>query len=315
MLVAFPAEVGTKTKIMGTPFEREFVAARDAGCNVGVVYEHRGEFKFTFGPGKGETAIYRGWMMSRYEYQRLYDAFWGHGYRLINDPNEYLYCHELPRWYPDFKTSTPETVWFSNWVIQDQDEDEDIPPLWVGDERLVDLVTRALGPGSYIVKGEVKSQKHFWKEACFIEAPSDLDRVVDKFLSLQADDLPNHLVFRKFQPFKQVGKHPKSGMPLANEARFFVLKGRPILGFPYWGPSEGGSDIEMPEAPPDLSMTGLVKSDFFTVDIAQLPESMGGGWIIVELGDGQVAGLPEHVEARVFYERIKERFTFSEAPP
>lgn len=313
MLVAFPAEVGTKTKIVGTPFEREWSAANDAGCQTGVVYEHHGQYKFTFGPGKGETAIYRGWMLNRHEYQRLYDAFWKHGYRLINDPDEYLYCHELPRWYPDFKTSTPETVWFTNWAIHE--DEEETPPLWVGEDRLVDLVKKALGPGPYIVKDEVKSQKHAWKEACFIESPDDLDRVTYKFLSLQGPDIRNYLVFRKYQPFKQIGKHPKSGMPLAHEARFFVLKGRPILGFPYWGKDEGGADIEMPEAPPDLSMTGLVKSDFFTVDIAQLPESMGGGWIIVELGDGQVAGLPEHVEARVFYERLKERFTFSEVSP
>ena len=303
MIVVFPASPGTKT-LIDPAFEREMEAARAAGCKAGVVWEQRGEFRFTFTmipspepPHYQEVAIYRGWMLSTEEYRKLHEALWRQGYQLINNLDEYLYCHELPRWYRDFSETTP-------------------PSIWVTDFRasygaIQARVKEQLGPGPYVVKDFVKSEKHYWNEACYIPGPEDIERVTRRFVELR-EPLIGGLVYRKYQPFRIVGEHPKSKMPLANEARFFVLHGRPILGFPYWGPEEGGADISMPEAPPDLSWTGLVKSNFYTVDIAQLPEDMGGGWVIVELGDGQVAGLPDHVEARVFYERLKERFIFPE---
>jgi hypothetical protein len=37
------------------------------------------------------------------------------------------------------------------------------------------------------------------------------------------------------------------------------------------------------------------------MDIAQQET---GGWIIVELGDGQVAGLAEHVNVDAFYQKL-----------
>ena len=295
MIIVFPAEEGTKTKIVGTPFEREFLAARKAGT-AGVVYKDQGEYKFTFKAGEGDIAIYRGWMLSAWEYETLFRSLWKHGYRLINSPQEYLYCHELPRWYPDFSEATPASVCVPATTLESF-------------EHIRAGVEKALGPGPYIVKDFVKSEKHYWKEACFIPDPEHLEEVSRNFIERRGT-LVGGLVYRKFQEFKIIGEHPKSKMPLANEARFFVFKGVPILGFPYWGPAEGGAAIEMPEAPPDLSLTGLVKSDFYTVDIAQLPEELGAGWVIVELGDGQVSGLPDHVEAHVFYERLFERYTF-----
>ena len=95
--------------------------------------------------------------------------------------------------------------------------------------------TAAVAPfadSSLVVKDYVKSQKHYWQEACFIPAARDLpavERVVRKFLELQGDDLNEGLVFREFVPLKVVGTHPKSGMPLAAEFRIFWLLGKPIL--------------------------------------------------------------------------------------
>lgn len=31
-----------------------------------------------------------------------------------------------------------------------------------------------------------------------------------------------------------------------------------------------------------------------------------GNWIIMELGDGQVAGLPENASAKYYYNKLKE---------
>ena len=38
------------------------------------------------------------------------------------------------------------------------------------------------------------------------------------------------------------------------------------------------------------------------MDVAQ---KMDGDWMIVELGDGQVAGLPEKADEDLFYENLK----------
>ncbi len=45
----------------------------------------------------------------------------------------------------------------------------------------------------------------------------------------------------------------------------------------------------------------MIQSRFFTVDLAQTDS---GQWLIVDLGDGQVAGLREHVDMTEFYGRL-----------
>ena len=46
-----------------------------------------------------------------------------------------------------------------------------------------------------------------------------------------------------------------------------------------------------------------IKSNFFTMDIAK---RKNGNWIIVELGDGQVAGLPDNADKDEFYDELKK---------
>ena len=44
------------------------------------------------------------------------------------------------------------------------------------------------------------------------------------------------------------------------------------------------------------------------MDVAALRH---GGWTIIELGDGQVAGLPAGVEAQTFYDRLAQKWPSS----
>ena len=48
-----------------------------------------------------------------------------------------------------------------------------------------------------------------------------------------------------------------------------------------------------------------VRSRFFTMDVAQ---RRCGGWLIVELGDAQVAGLPEHADVDEFYKALRDHW-------
>lgn len=70
---------------------------------------------------------------------------------LINTPEEYEQYHLLPGWYDDFKDETAESVWITGNNIED-----------------IAHASRYL-EGSYIVKDYVKSRKHEWYDACFIE--------------------------------------------------------------------------------------------------------------------------------------------------
>jgi hypothetical protein len=146
------------------------------------------------------------------------------GTSLINSPQQYRTCHYLPESYRWIEGHTPRSIWFP---VPDQ-----IDLGWLP------AALAPFGERPIVVKDYVKSQKHYWAEACFIPTASDLtavQRVVRRFLDLQGEDLNAGLVFREFVPLKIVGSHPKSGLPLAPEFRIFWLDAEPILSHRYWG--------------------------------------------------------------------------------
>lgn len=237
----------------------------------------------TVPPDKG-LAIYRGWMLKPKQYRALYDALALRGVALINTPEEYQNCHYLPDSYPFIKDHTPRSVWFRSL------------------EHL-DIGLDIFGDGPVIVKDYVKSQKHYWNEACFIPRASDklhAEKVVNRFVALQGDDLNEGIVLREYVPLKIVGHHPKSGMPMAAEYRIFWLSGQPILANEYWGDlAHYAAEIPWDEV---KKIARQIPSHFFTMDIAFLED---GSWTIVELGDGQVSGLPSQDLARQLYVQIR----------
>ena len=157
------------------------------------------------------------------------------------------------------------------------------------------------------MKDFVKSRKHEWEEACFIPSASDrgaVERVVRRFLALQGPDLSEGLVFREFVEFEPLGRHSRSGMPLTKEFRIFFLDGLPIFRTPYW--EEADYEGETPPIVHFAETASRVRSRFFTMDVAKRRD---GDWMIVELGDGQVAGLPEHADLEAFYRALVNRET------
>jgi len=224
-----------------------------------------------------QPAVYRGWMLGCPDYEALYQALVRRNLRLINSPQQYRHCHHLPESYSKIAGHTPHTVWL-----------ECSPPVDMS------AVFQAIAPFAdqpIIVKDYVKSQKHYWHEACFIPSASDhvaVARVVSRFIELQSGELQGGLVFRRYLELETAGTHPRSGMPLAREYRIFFLDRRPVLVLNYWDEVS----YRAIEAPMDrfAELAAAIESRFFTMDVARLA---GGGWVVVELGDGQVAGLPE----------------------
>ena len=235
---------------------------------------------------ESRLAAYRGWMVTPPQYRVLYEALIAKGIRLINDPDQYRHGHYLSENYPVIEGQTPRSLWLTGDL---------------GIDRIMDALTR-FGDGSVIVKDFAKSRKHEWSEACFIPSAADREavgRIVGRFLELQGEDLNEGLVFREFVEFEPIGIHPRSGMPLTEEYRTFWLDGVPIDWSPYWDEGDGRE-----LRPPIERFSGVavaVRSRFFTMDLARRRD---GEWMIVEVGDGQVSGLPKESDADRFYEGL-----------
>jgi hypothetical protein len=239
-------------------------------------------------------ALYRGWMLSPERYGVLFEALATRkNLRLVNDPAQYRTCHHLPGFYPLIEGRTPRSCWIAR---------DDFSPDHL--EPALAMLGDALGSGPAIVKDFAKSQKHYWAEACFIPDASDrpaAERVIRRFLELQGDDLAGGLVFREFLDLDIAGVHPQSGMPLAREFRIFYCAGRPLDAQVYWG-----ADVADPGAPPPAdefaALARAIPSRFFALDAARLKD---GRWVVVEIGDGQVSGLPEGTDAAAFYASLR----------
>lgn len=220
-----------------------------------------------------EQIVYRGWMMPVELYAKLYEDLLEHNLKLINNPEEYKHCYYLPDSYELIKAKTPLTV---------VSEGNDIPD----DDKLSELLAVFNG-APIIVKDYVKSQKHYWNEACYIPNSSDIaqvKRVINKFIELQGENFQGGLVLREFVELEPIGFHARSHMPLTKEYRVFVLQHKPISINRYWDDGEyNDEDIDLE---PFAAILDIIKSNFFTVDIAK---KKNGDWIIMELGDGQVA--------------------------
>lgn len=240
-------------------------------------------------PENIEPIVYRGWMMPVDLYTSLYNDLKSLNLQLINSPEEYEHCYYLPRSYELIRNKTPMSVFYPGHSIPE-------------DEQLAEIMT-VFGSKPIIVKDYVKSQKHYWKEACFIPDASNIVQVkniVNKFIELQGDSFQGGLVFREFIDLEPIGTHSKSQMPLTKEYRLFILNKKLITCSEYWKDGEYGNSEQI-DYDEFNDIFESIRSNFFTVDIAK---KKGGGWMIIELGDGQVAEFLGKTGLDNFYEAL-----------
>ncbi len=239
-------------------------------------------------------ALYRGWMLRPDEYENLYAALLTCNLRLIHTPKQYRHAHYLPESYAKIEAVTPKSIWFPL----------PAPVSIEAAETLAAEAVRVFKHDPIIVKDYVKSRKHEWDEACYIPDASDENKVrqtVRRFLELQGNQLNEGLVFRAFAELEVLSRHPLSGMPLSREIRVFVLDGDPIFVSTYWGAGEDAAFNAV--LGKFQAVIQSIESRFFTIDFAK---TNNGPWIVLELGDGQVAGLPDDTNAERFYMQLKK---------
>lgn len=236
-----------------------------------------------------EKCIYRGWMLSPQQYEVLYNKLLNEKYYLINNPQEYKYCHYFIENYNKIKKITP----YSEWLSQ-----EDLTS-----ENIINILGK-FGKKPIIIKDYVKSRKHEWNEAFFIPNAENVERalkVINTFIERQGDMLSGGIVLREFEKLKFLTNHSKSNMPLDIEFRIFFFEGKPLQIQYYW--DEENYNMPLPNIDKFKDIAKTIQSNFFTMDIAQ---KENGEWIIIELGDGQVSGLSNKVNIEDFYEKINK---------
>lgn len=277
-------------------YEQELKSAMQAGFQVSLIsFEALTEGKTEYSlksvkqVPQEETAIYRGWMLTPEQYERLYQGLLSRNIRLINSPAEYRHCHYLPESYSIIAPETPKTIWTDRL-----------------DSEAFAKLKQTFGHKAIIVKDFVKSEKHHWETACYIPDAWDeqkVESVVKCFLELRGDALNEGLVFREFEALEYLIHHSKSGMPLAREYRLFFINHQLMDVIEYW--EEGTYDSpDLPTAKFN-EIAGKIQSQFFTMDIAR---KITGEWIIMELGDAQVAGLPDRMDSDRFYKQLSSHF-------
>lgn len=231
--------------------------------------------------------FYRGWMMTSNMYNLFYNELLKKNIQLINSPTEYRHCHYLPESYTKIIDKTPKSFW---------SKDISIP-------NIISLTSK-FGHNPIIIKDYVKSEKHSWDKACFIPNAMDKDnvvKIVTNFLKLRGKYLNEGIVCREFVDLQILTKHSKSNMPLTIEYRVIVLNKKIIGLYNYW--DEGEYDSEKPDMNIFYNNIQDINSNFFSIDVAK---KKNGEWIIMELGDGQVAGLPNNANLSNFYRKLNQ---------
>jgi len=243
-----------------------------------LVNEHRLKINKKI-PG---LAIYRGWMLKPWQYKELYELLAKENIYLINSPDDYERCHLLPNWYKRVKSITPKSCWTNSNDLEDAFE----------------LLKEFNGP--IMVKDYVKSRKHEWDDACYIENPNSdkAKEVIKNFIDRQESEFVGGTVLREYVNLKRVGYHEISGMPISDEYRVFVLYDEIISIVGYWGNTiKNFNDDEMTLINKIMSR---INSNFYTIDLAR---KENGDLIVIEIGDGQVSGL-QGLNVDEFYEVI-----------
>lgn len=288
MKILFPSEPFSPKEV-DSSLKDEYDAAKLIGFKV-FLFDHD-EFvktnKFNtnlpLSEGDGqEQILLRGWMLKREQYFNLFKDLYCRGYDMINTPVQYINCHHFPEYYNFISQITPKSTWGPNW-----------------DKDVIDTARKYMfldGESDLFIKDYVKSEKGN-PDLFILKKELTLDEFHDRvvrFIEARGKLFNEGIVFKKVVNLKKYDGEN-------NEWRLFFLENKLLI-------CNQNSNNPIEVTSPQQSFIGkikhiasLIQSNFFTIDIA---EKEDGTWIVLEMGDGQVSGLPLKSDSIGFYNKI-----------
>lgn len=215
-----------------------------------------------------DKIILRSWMLNKSQYLKLYNKLLIKNCKLINNIDEYLYCHYFPNVLQDIKNYCINSTWF---YLSDMDD------------KLLKLVHKNIKT-DLIIKDFVKSEKgtNYFKINKDITF-NDFKIFVNAFINERQPLFNEGIVLKEYMKVKN------------NEWRAFILNGELIS----LDCNSINNCLESPSIDYIKTMAKIInKSNFYTIDFIQKENN---DWIILESGDGQVSGLPKDTNVEKFY--------------
>jgi len=195
---------------------------------------------------------------------------------LINSMEQHEYIADICNYYQDIKDFTPKT--YTQW----------------GD----------IGDGRWVVKGKTNSRKFRWNTHMYAEGRSQL---LDAIRNLHQDQMiaDQGIVVREYVPLAKLGEGI-NGLPISKEWRCFCYKNNILATGFYWGNFQELDPGSLPKGGLDFvqKIADIIslKTNFFVIDVA---EKEDGGFIVIEINDGQQSGL-SMVDPKELYSHLRD---------
>lgn len=255
-------------------FSQELMVLRDAEITVGTVDHdelvHHDEVLIKLPVFAEETVEYRGWMVTPEQYVMLSNTLIQQGRKLATSSEQFIAAHRIDGWLHAFQGATFDTVLIDSENVS---------------EETVMIAADILGAQKFFVKDYVKSRKDD-ASLSIAETPEDLHGVVQRLISEQGDWFVGGVAIRAFQELADDRV----------EVRGWWRDGRWVSFTNH--PDYSGSTT--PIIPEDLLAAVTIRLQMIDVRFVSVDFTVtaDGDWIVIEVGDGQVSGLPEDVTAQ-----------------
>jgi len=200
-------------------------------------------------------------------YEELEKDLESQGSKLINTYHQHQFIADF-LWYHFVREFTPKT-YFGDYGV----------PQGIPDK------------GPFVVKGTTNSRKFEWNTKMFARTREEALNIA---LELSQDSLirSQGTIIREYVPLKtyELGIN---GLPFSNEWRFFYLGSKRLCYAYYWSIAQkrGEMSQEGLDFADNIAKIISRETNFFVLDIAEKQE---GGWILIEINDGQMSGLSEN---------------------
>lgn len=215
-------------------------------------------------------AIIAGYIPEMDHYSAVYDAAAAKGVRLVNTPAQFQTAMEFDKFYPLLGSLTPESVIVSS--VEELSNDENRMPFPV------------------FVKGAIKSNKDQGWAACVAHNDGELETIAKSLLARERRSR-GRIIIRRLVRFRTLATD-RQGFPIGREYRVFMHRDEVLAFAFYWDEYRDSGALTDADrsaiATLSRDASRRVGTPYVALDVGQLEN---GDWIVIEMSDGQFAGL------------------------